>query len=338
MKIHREGPVPPEKGRRLTKGNREMGASARPETGGEETGQVHDDDLDRHGTSSAIRNDDEQQLLTLLRGLVGRDGPVKAAETLGVTYRTVARAIETNTLTGRMEDALKRRQLEAGGAEAEPVMRRLDALERRQERLETGLLALAREVGARLAKVSGDPGELRDALHAHDLAGLRGGPGERAGGQVGAVREAVGGRTSESTHAVKGAPQAVIGLPSRLVKPWRAHPAVLSLTAEEGEEFLYGEIAPLIVEWRQAFAAALRKGEGRVERARGRVRMCELELVLVREHELTLPPSTYPWDEDRRRDELYRGVLSLAHARWELVQALLWRWARLVLTLGLWRR
>ena len=66
--------------------------------------------------------------------------------------------------------------------------------------------------------------------------------------------------------------------------------------------------------------------------------MCELELVLVREHELTLPPSTYPWDASRRRDELYRGAFALAHARWELGQALLWRWVWLALTLGRWRR
>ena len=95
---------------------------------------------------------------------------------------------------------------------------------------------------------------------------------------------------------------------------------------------------PLVAEWRQAFAASLSTGEGRVGRARGRVRMCELELPLIGDHELTLPPSTYPWDEFRRRDELYRGKLSLAHARWELVQALFWRFVRRVLTLGLWRR
>ena len=315
-----------------------MGAKARPETGRDKTGQVHDDDLDRGGTSPAIGNDDEQQLLTSLRGLVRREGPVKAAETLGVTYRTVTRAIETNTLTGRMEDALKRRQLEAGGAVAEPVMRRLDALERRQERLEKGLLALAREVGARLAKVSGDPGELRDALPAHDLEGQREGPGERAGGQVEAVREAAGGRKSDSAHAAKGALLAGISLPRRLVKPWRVHPTVVTLTAEEGDELLYGAAAPLIVEWRQARAASLRKGEGRVERARGRVRMCELELVLIGDHELTLLPSRCPWDEDRRCDELLRRKLSLVAARWELVQALYWRWVWLVLTLGRWRR
>ena len=63
----------------------------------------------------------------------------------------------------------------------------------------------------------------------------------------------------------------------------------------------------------------LSKSGRRVERARGGFRMCELGLVLIGDHELTLPPSTYPWDESRRRDELYWGQASLAHARRELV-------------------
>lgn len=293
---------------------------------------MHEDDPDRSAASPATGNDDEQQLLASLRELVSREGPVKASEALGVSFRTVARAIETNTLTGRMEDALKRRQLEAGGVASEAVMRRLDTLERRLEQLEKGLLMLAQEVGARLAKVSGDPAELRDALPAHDIEGQPGGPGEPAGGQVEFVGEAVG------VTPVLKAPQAVITVPRRLVKPWRVHPTVLTMTAEEGDELLYGPAEPLIIEWREMVAASLRKGGGRVERARGRVRMCELELALIDEHELTLPPSTYQWDEDRRWDELQRGRLSLVSARWELAQALFWRWVRLVLTLGLWRR
>ena len=112
----------------------------------------------------------------------------------------------------------------------------------------------------------------------------------------------------------------------------------MTLTAEEGDEILYGPAQPLIVEWREAFAASLRKGGGRVERARSRVRMCELELVLIGEHELTFPPSTYPWDEDRRRDELFWRKFVLVSARWELAQALFWRWVWRVLTFGLWRR
>ena len=66
--------------------------------------------------------------------------------------------------------------------------------------------------------------------------------------------------------------------------------------------------------------------------------MCELGLVLIGDDELTLPPSTYPWDESRRRDELHRGKASLIGARWELAHALVLRLVRRVLTLGLCRK
>ena len=470
MKIHREGHIPGHEKRRLTKGNREPEASAWPATGGEETGHVRADDHEGGARSAASGNRDEQQLLALLRDLVGREGPVKAAEGLGVTYRTVMRAIETHTLTGRMEDALKRLQLEAGGA----VVERLDVLERRQGWLETGLTVLAREVEQRLADLSIAPGEVLDALPARDsqeqagepvgagrkamtprkpdgapalrgappapigppepdvvtrepqedeallfgeaapliaewrearqvrweaeryidwldterricqleitlirehwltlppstdpwdafareaelglrkreLRNLRaarrrelrdgeprgqpGGRGKPTGGRV----EARGGAAVDRTPAGTGAPRAVIGQPGRGRFPL-GHPEVVTVEPMPEEEFDYGEAAPLVVEWRRARAAFLSHGSSRVERARGGVRMCELQLLIIGDHELTMPPSTYPWDESRRHDELYWVKASLAHARWALVQALFWRWVRRVLTLGLWWR
>ena len=337
MKIRDEGRVPAGTGSRLTKGNRQSVADSRPGTVGEESGHVQRDDTSRMVASPASRNDDEWQLVASLRELVSLEGPVKAAEALGVGYRTVMRAIETKTLTKRMEDALKLRQLEAGGAVAEPVLRRLDALERRQEELEAGLLMLAREVGAKLAEVSGNPGELRDALPARDRAGHRGGPGEPAGGQD-AQGEAAGGRTPATTAVAAGAPQAVIGWPQRVDRLPLGHPEVVTLEPLRDEALDYAEAAPLVIEWRQARAAFLSQGATRVERARGRVRMCELELLLIGDHELTLPPSKYPWDESRRHDELFRRNFVLVSARWELVQALFWSWVWRVLTLRLWWR
>ena len=323
MKIQGVGPVPAGKEGTLTKGNRELVAGGRPETVGEETTDVNTEGQGAGATSRTSPGDDERQLLASLRELVDRVGPVKAADALGVTYRTVTRAIETNTLTRRMEDALKLRQFEAGGAMAEPVTRRLDALERRQDELEAGLLLLAREVGARSAKVAGDSGELRDALPARDPEDEPEGPGERK---------------PDATPAAAGAPQAVIGRPRRVDRLPLGHPEVVTVDPVPDEEFDYAEAAPLVVEWRQARAAFLSHGSSRVERARGGVRMCELELLLIGDHELTLPPWTYPWDETRRRDELLRAKASLIGARWELAHALFWRWVRLVLTLGRWRR
>ncbi|MXX33477.1 MAG: hypothetical protein F4X03_03655 [Dehalococcoidia bacterium] len=53
------------------------------------------DDASRSVMSPVRGSDDERQLLASLRELVTREGPVKAAEALGVGYRTVMRAIET---------------------------------------------------------------------------------------------------------------------------------------------------------------------------------------------------------------------------------------------------
>ena len=323
MEIQGVGPVPPGNEGTLTKGNRELVAGGRPETVGGETTHVYTEGRGAGATSQTFPGDNERQLLASLRELVDRVGPVKAAEALGVTYRTVTRAIETNTLTRRMEDALKLRRFETGGAAAEPVTRRLDALDRRQEELEAGLLMLAREVGARSAKVAGDSRELRDAPPTRDAEGEPERPAER---------------TPVATPAAAGAPQAVIGRTRRVGWLPLGHPEVVTVEPVPEEEFDYAEAAPLVVEWRQARAAFLSHGSSRVERARGRVRMCELELLIIGDHELTLPPSTYPWDESRRRDELLRAKVSLIGARWELLHALFWRWVRLVLTLGRWRR
>ncbi len=64
--------------------------------------------------------------------------------------------------------------------------------------------------------------------------------------------------------------------------------------------------------------------------------MVELEITIVEDHELTLPPAVYPWDRADRRDEVCRRQQSLADLRVERNRALLWRWVRRVLTLGLW--
>ena len=145
-------------------------------------------------------------------------------------------------------------------------------------------------------------------------------------------------RTPVATPAATGAPQAVIGRPQRVDRLPLGHPEVVTVEPVQDEEFDYAEAAPLVVEWRRARAAFLSKSASRVERARGGVRMCELELLLIGDHELTLPPSTYRWDESRRRDELLRARVSLIGARWELAHALFWRWVRLALTLGRWRK
>ena len=64
----------------------------------------------------------------------------------------------------------------------------------------------------------------------------------------------------------------------------------------------------------------------------------ELEIAIIEEHELTLPRATYPWDWSARRDQVWRRRQSLEEARVERNRAVLRRWLRRVLTLGLWKK
>lgn len=55
----------------------------------------------------SVENVRHLQLMALLRDLIEGNGRVKAAKTLGVSYRTLPRAADTGWLTGRMADALE---------------------------------------------------------------------------------------------------------------------------------------------------------------------------------------------------------------------------------------
>ena len=60
----------------------------------------------------------EMRLKALLMDMIGAADGKKAAQALGVSYRTVSRAIESGRLTERMRAALERHLLLGGGAAA----------------------------------------------------------------------------------------------------------------------------------------------------------------------------------------------------------------------------
>ena len=161
---------------------------------------------------------------------------------------------------------------------------------------------------------------------------------EREVEELRAARDAVPSQPrAASPPGVQGVSPDVIGQP-RVQRPWRPYPQLVTLEPEAGEELVYGEALAAIAGWRTARAGHLDTRRSRVERATARVRMCELEITLIGDHELTLPPAVYPWDRFDRRDEVWRREQSLADARAERRRALRWRWVRRILTLGLWRR
>ena len=75
----------------------------------------------------------------------------------------------------------------------------------------------------------------------------------------------------------------------------------------------------------------------RVGRAVARVRRWELEVDILRDWQLTLPPETDPLDESRRKDHVRWRREALAEAQRELGRAKRARLLRRLVTLGLWR-
>ena len=65
-------------------------------------------------------------------------------------------------------------------------------------------------------------------------------------------------------------------------------------------------------------------------------RVLELEIVIIGEHGLTLPPATYGWDEADRRHAVWRRKEALKALEAARKRALKLRRVRRILTLGLW--
>ena len=269
---------------------------------------------------------DDEQLLAALEELVGRTSREEAAALLGVSVRTVIRTASEKRLTPRMRDTLTLRLSgdEEADQAAEPARKDDEDLARRLMQIEARMEALEETTGV-----------LREAPPAADRA-----PPvvvARADGPEGAVPAPEASTRAATTPPVPGVEQPVIG-PGTATTPRRPHPELVMLEAKDSEELVYGRAAPLIAEWRRVRAGHLDEGRSRVEQATDWVRMCELELALIGEHGLTLPPDSYPWDRFQRRDALRHRELWLGYARAERRRAAVWRSLRRFLTLGIRRR
>ncbi len=265
------------------------------------------------GSSRSLESLRHVRLMALLRDMVEGEGRVKAADTLGVSFRTVVRAEESGRLTVRMSHALERHLLLGGGSAAAQQRERVEALAERVESLET---------------------ELRDGLEGVE------GRCEAAGEERAKAIRQLERRLArlKSAKGVEGALETAQAEAEKPISrpPWREHRELVTEEAEPGEELVYGEATPVIVEWRRATAKykrAVATGTA-LERADARMKALEVEIELIDTHELTLPPATYPWDGFDRRQQLRLRELYMENAGRNRRRALLLRF----LTFGLWRK
>ena len=117
----------------------------------------------------------------------------------------------------------------------------------------------------------------------------------------------------------------------------RRYPDLVTREPADDDEQVYDAAWPLIDEWRTLWMGHSPLGRGLAWASR-RERILELEVAMLEEHGLTLPPETAPLRGLDRNEQLNWRVRELAKVRRQRAGLVRLRWARRVLTLGLWRR
>ncbi len=257
----------------------------------------------------------DEPLLDLLDALVNDRGKVAAAEALGVNYRTMVTCYESRHVSRRMRRALaefRDKHVDGGDEqddEAGDIVARVTALEERVAAMEEAHGALVETVEAQAKQLT----ELQ-----RNVGGSEDGAEEEK--REPSKPDPVG--DGDGRRREWWPPRREHGLPDAGVVTSEEQP-------DEGHAF--GPAAQLVKEWRELRTGGEVSG-GRVDRAKAAVRRWELEIAMLGDYGLTLPPETEPLDASRREDHLRWRKKALAAA---LARARRLRWLRRALTLGL---
>ena len=250
------------------------------------------------------------RLTALLHDLM-KEGKLEAAQLLGVNYKTLAAAVDSGVLTPRLSDALEKVLLSREIEAFEKVRERVDEMEGRVEAVEK--------------QTRGIPGEIEEA--------------------VGREVERRMAQTEEPpVDAKKQTPEAATqdGAVDKGSAPARQlfrkmSPSVITMEPQPGDEEVFGDAWPLVDEWRGLRESHPTDGRG-LSWLVDEERLRELEIALVGEHGLTMPPDTDPWDSLSRRTQVRWRTQTLERVRRERILAQIRLWVRRILTLGLWRK
>ena len=253
----------------------------------------------------------EGQLWALLQDLVEREGRDAAAARLGLSERTIRRTLADRHLSRKMTEALlyerDRRRAEQPEQPAEPDGQepptpREGTADGTVEELERRLATLEREFKEWTEFTDADLGKAEENIMTLE---------RRLGFRRGTDGKLVG----EAASRPRTHPELVT------VEPW----------PDDGE--VYGEALPVVAEWRRALRA-LDEPPHTLAWLKATERLLMLEVQLVDDRLLTLPPGAEPWDDVRRDTELHLRE----HRLRELRRQRLWteplHWAARLVTLG----
>ena len=217
------------------------------------------------------------RLMSLLQELERDNGRKKTAEILGVDRRTLDASLDEVVLSRRIRNQLQKALQSGVGSAAAEQRNRNDKLADRLEDLEGVVEELGKEVRANNRASEG-----RDRAVREEVA-----QGFRKVEKTLAERET--GRGGQDGAKANGAsPQ-----PRKRSSLRREYPDLVTLEPAEDDEDVFGEVWPLIVEWRELKAVHPDEGKS-LAWLRTEERFLALELTLLEGHGLTLTPATFP--------------------------------------------
>ena len=261
----------------------------------------------------------EIKLMGFLRELDRQEGRMATAALLGVNYKTVARALDEDRVTGRMADALELLLGTGGDSELERLRQQVRLLAERMAALEEpgDVLPVAPVVGGDL-----------------DGDGVGGDDGGVEQGQASAQPGDVNGDASSQQQPV---PPPVAGLDvSKPARRRRADPELVTREPAEDDQEVYGDAWPLVSRWRELKDRHPVQGRS-LSWLTDHERLLTLELAMLEEHGLTLPPAKEPVKGLARRDHTRWRWKALHRTQVAIRKRKLLRWLRRLLTLGAWR-
>ena len=266
--------------------------------------------------SRSIEDLQHLRLMALLEEMVRDKGIMRAAQEVNVDHRTLTSGLETGRLSRRLRGALEKALLEGGGSPAAEQRQRNEELAGRVE-------TLGQEMHQGLAAVQDEVKALRDeqgrALQCFEsrLAKVEGSGGD--------------------AEEEEGKPGPVGRPPQRKTRLRREFPELATLEPAGDDQDVFGDAWPLIQEWRELKETHPSRGRG-LEWLRQQQRLLEVELALLEEHGLTLPPETYPLrglDRGAQVNWRHKALADTGRAR-KKREILLWPLR--VLNLGMWRK
>ena len=225
----------------------------------------------------SVRDMHHLRLMSLLQELERDNGRKKAAEMLGVDRRTLDASLDEGVLTRRIRGALEKALQSGVGSAAAEQRDRNDRLADRLEDLEGGFEELGKEI-----RENNRASEDRDRAIREEMAqGFRQREREQA-------ERRTAGDAGDEAKANDAGPQ-----PRRRATLRREYPDLVTLEPAEDDEDVFGEVWPLIVEWRELKAVHPDEGKS-LSWLLTEERFLALELTLLEGHGLTLPPATFP--------------------------------------------